>query len=458
MTAGEDSGFGVKWLNPGRILQPMWRRLLLGLVSLLGALALAEGATRLWLKIGGRGYERAATERILEEVLETVGGLSAGVVAQADAQGGRRRPEYELQPYSGFVNVLVATRTTQILELFRAGAPDAYVVVIQGGSVAATFQGKGLAIFEGRGLAILLRSLQESGATGDREVQVFGLSMPGYKQPQQFTQLAYLLSQGCHPDLVLNLDGLNELRIGAANLERGLEPSYPSRGHWGSLLAGQGATDAEIDGFSRVHRTRQDVLELGRRFLRRGDCASALTGTLALSRIARARDEWALAQAALTYARTGRLRNKGTVGYGAKSKGRDAVLESVACWKRSSLAMHQLCAARGIRYVHVLQPTLHDEGSKTMTQEERRGGVGEEGLHPAVVRGYPLLRAALSELRELGVEALDACDTFKEVDQTIYVDSCHLTQEGNEILAHNIARMMGLPRASEPGDAPTRDR
>jgi hypothetical protein len=44
------------------------------------------------------------------------------------------------------------------------------------------------------------------------------------------------------------------------------------------------------------------------------------------------------------------------------------------------------------------------------------------------------------------------------VDQTIYVDSCHLTQEGNEILAHNIARMMGLPRASEPGDAPTRDR
>jgi hypothetical protein len=197
---------------------------------------------------------------------------------------------------------------------------------------------------------------------------------------------------------------------------------------------------------------------LGNRFLERGDCASALTGTLALSRMARSQERWTLAQTTLIDSRTERLKSRGAVGYKAKPEGRDAVLEAVACWKRSSLAMHQLCEARGIRYVHVLQPTLHDEGSKVMTEEERRGGVNDEGLHPAVVRGYPLLREALSELREAGVEALDACDTFKEVPQTIYVDSCHVTQEGNRILADNIARMMELPERPDRNSDPTKNK
>jgi hypothetical protein len=87
-----------------------------------------------------------------------------------------------------------------------------------------------------------------------------------------------------------------------------------------------------------------------------------------------------------------------------------------------------------------------------MTEEERRVGIDKDGLHPAVVRGYPLLREALAELRDIGVEALDACSAFKDMPQTIYVDSCHVTQEGNSILASNIARMMGLPEPSEPPD------
>jgi len=428
----------------------MRRRLLLGLISLLGAMALAEGATRLWLNVAGRGYERAAAERAIRSTMEAVSGLTAGVMAEASAPGKRRGPEYELQPYSGYVHRTVAVRTAKIVERFRSQEKDAYVVVSQGGSVAAGFQGKGL--------GILLKSLEDSGATGGREVRVFGLSVPGYKQPQQLTQLAYLLSQGCHPDLVLNLDGLNELRISSGNLGSGLEPSFPSRGHWGLLLAAQEIDGAELDGLLRVHQAQQKVLELGNEVLERGDCASALTGTLALSRMARSQDKWALAQAELIDSRTQRLKSQGAVGYKASSEGRDAVLEAVACWKRSSLAMHQLCEARGIRYVHVLQPTLHDEGSKVMTEEERRVGIDEEGLHPAVVRGYPLLREALAELREAGVEALDACDTFKEVPQTIYVDSCHVTQEGNRILAGNIARMMGLPEPSESDRDPIKDK
>ena len=185
---------------------------------------------------------------------------------------------------------------------------------------------------------------------------------------------------------------------------------------------------------------------------------SLLTGTLAVPRMAHSQNQWAGARADLIDSRTERQKNKGAVGYKASPEGRDAVLEAVACWRRSSLTMHPLCAARGIRSVHILQPTLHNEGSKVMAEEERRVGIDDEGLHPIVVRGYPLLREALAELREMGVEALDACSAFKEMPQTIYVDSCHVTQEGNRILARNIARMMGLPEPPDKESDSTKDK
>jgi len=414
----------------------MLRRLLLVLASLVVSLALVEGVTRMWLKFQGRGYTRAATEQAIGEVLNAVGGLTAGVDAELDERGQRKGPKYQLQPYTGYVPYRTASLTTEMVKHFRSGKGDAYEILVQGGSVAAGFQG--------RGLDALTQYLEESGETAGRPVEVFGLSVPGYKQPQQFTQLAYLLSQGCHPDLVINLNGLNELRIGSGNLGAGFEPSFPSRGHWGSLLSKQGTEQEEFEDLLRVHQAQTNVLDLGQEILDRGDCASAFMGILALSRIAGARAEWAAAQEALTARRTDNLSRKGALGYGVPKKGRDGVRESVACWKRSSLAMHQLCEARGIRYVHVLQPTMHDKGSKVLTEDERRVGIGDARLHPAVVRGYPLLRRALAELRELGVEAIDACNTFEDVEQTVYVDSCHFTQEGNAILGFNIAKEMGL--------------
>ena len=51
----------------------------------------------------------------------------------------------------------------------------------------------------------------------------------------------------------------------------------------------------------------------------------------------------------------------------------------------ASLAEHHLCEPRGILYLHVLQPTLHDPGSKPITPEEQEKGIGDDLLKPAVV-------------------------------------------------------------------------
>lgn len=120
------------------------------------------------------------------------------------------------------------------------------------------------------------------------------------------------------------------------------------------------------------------------------------------------------------------------------------------CWFESSLAMHQPCSARGIRYVHALQPTLHDEGSKTLTDEERRKGVGEKGFQTAVLQGYPLLRKGIAELHGLGVEVLDLSSAFKDVEETVYYDNCHFGTLGCRTLANRLAEAMGVAPLGSP--------
>ena len=47
----------------------------------------------------------------------------------------------------------------------------------------------------------------------------------------------------------------------------------------------------------------------------------------------------------------------------------------VKSWKESSRALADLCRARGITYEQFLQPTMVDEGSKPLTELEKKKGV-----------------------------------------------------------------------------------
>jgi hypothetical protein len=90
-------------------------------------------------------------------------------------------------------------------------------------------------------------------------------------------------------------------------------------------------------------------------------------------------------------------------------------------------------------YLHVLQPTLHDQGSKPLTPQEIAGDNAHESWKEACRQGYPLLRAAGERLKAMHVNFLDASMLFKDVQESLYFDACHFRVAGNVMLAELIA-------------------
>ena len=62
-------------------------------------------------------------------------------------------------------------------------------------------------------------------------------SHEGYKQPQQLLILSYFLSIGQSFDVVVNIDGFNEVAMSPLNDARGLDISMPSVMHMDPLTA-----------------------------------------------------------------------------------------------------------------------------------------------------------------------------------------------------------------------------
>lgn len=121
-------------------------------------------------------------------------------------------------------------------------------------------------------------------------------------------------------------------------------------------------------------------------------------------------------------------------------RGPEAARWLADCWFESSLSLHAVCTARGIAYLHVLQPTLHDEGSKPLTPEEVQHGGALESWIKAVRTCYPLLRERGRTLSERGVAFADLSGLFHDYADTVYFDLCHMRGAGAELFARRSAQ------------------
>jgi hypothetical protein len=110
-------------------------------------------------------------------------------------------------------------------------------------------------------------------------------------------------------------------------------------------------------------------------------------------------------------------------------------------WAQASLLMRDMLTARGIPYVHALQPNQYST-SRTFAAEEAKVALSASSPYkPGVEQGYPaLLAQAASRGMTKTAGFLDATHLFDHETRPMYVDNCcHYTAAGYRLLADAIA-------------------
>ena len=104
--------------------------------------------------------------------------------------------------------------------------------------------------------------------------------------------------------------------------------------------------------------------------------------------------------------------------------------------------MHQMLAASGARYVHVLQPNQYFTTRPFAPGEAAVALAADSPFKPGVEQGYPVLEQTIAsgELAQAGVTVVDGVHLFDAERAPVYIDNCcHYTRRGYEILADAIA-------------------
>ncbi|HKD99754.1 MAG TPA: hypothetical protein VKE69_01990 [Planctomycetota bacterium] len=381
-----------------------------------------------WLSLQGEPYSAWRAERDIARLVAT---FTERVPGTGDALPPGSTEV--LHPYAAFEIEAEEQAPAQDAAWYASADGRAtYDIVVLGGSVAA-----GFAIM---GADELVQRLQEDPRLAKRPVRVHGQGRGAYKQPQQATSLAYLFAAGCEPDAVINLDGFNEVALAAFNAEYHANPVFPSLPQWGPLASPNRATPEQRALADTSREARASAAALGERVRKWKLHYSAVLGSLALARLRSHQD--ASVEATLDYMRSLEKHGAEPVTHGPRFDGDFAATIDVAvrAWREGSRSIQGMCAVRRIPYLHVLQPTLHDDGSKPLTPAEVEHGNAPKSWLAAVHAGYPRLRAEGKKLAEEGIRFLDASNAFAGHAEPLYTDACHFGVEGNRILARVIAQ------------------
>ncbi len=307
-----------------------------------------------------------------------------------------------------------------------------FIVGVCGGSVAQQMSLHGEKAFRER--------LESAPEFHGREIRFVRLALSGYKQPQSLMALNFLLTLGAEFDVLINIDGYNEIALPTAENDRGkVFAAYPRS--WDARL--QDVVDPRVTSTSyrllKIRATRREWAGW--------ITTSWFRGTWTANLIWTVREEWlkrSQADLAIELRKHGEQSGRAFARCGPNQTydNEDEMYQQViAVWVKSSQLMHQICQARGIRYLHFLQPNQYYSGSKPLSEEELKNYiVPDQDYGAAVARGYPTMIEQGERLHEEGVGFYDLTQLFAQETGTIYCDYfCHYNQRGNDLLATVVA-------------------
>jgi hypothetical protein len=275
---------------------------------------------------------------------------------------------------------------------FQRKSDKQFIVGFFGGSVA---QFLAMYEFERHSLADNLRKLP---ALKDKEIIVLNFALAGYKQPQQALVLSYFLSIGQDLDLIINLDGFNEVYHAALNNKHSVDVSMPASSFALPLV------DIENDDLSP--EGANVALSILQEKNRLKSLLTEATGcNLASSYLLKAMQ---IKHYAAAFERH-RVEFNRVVSEGSKQRKQDPVIrvsrvdspledealyrKASAIWVNGSIIMRDMLAQRQIPYFHFIQPNQF-YSSKSFSEQERKIALskgGEAEYAESIRKGYPIL-------------------------------------------------------------------
>ena len=353
-----------------------------------------------------------------------------------------------IHPYYGFIGIPHKSANKYgfygpDVPVVQSFAKDKVVIAILGGSVAAQ---QGIRSQE------LVAELRKHSFFKDKKITVLNLAIGAYKQPQQLMVLNDILAHGGHFDIVINIDGFNELFVGY-NRNHTKHVSIFFASGWFDRVKGMVSLEIQaiMGEIKIVEEERREYARFFSRFLP----AHMVTANL-FWKLKDRRFYYKLIKLRSILSKSDNqpgsvdtkhrtIDNRAFTGLPEKYKDlRQFSLDVTKHWARCSTMLHNMVTNQGGHYFHFLQPNIFLFGSKQPTSPKEKEAAAMRWRLKNCIVGYPYLRAAGRRLAEMGINFVDATMLFADTKDPIYTDVCHYNDKGKGMMNKFMAKTIGL--------------
>lgn len=298
--------------------------------------------------------------------------------------------------------------------VIAAGTDSDFSVAITGGSVALQ-----LAVAGGHRLKNTLEKRLRK-----RNIRIVPLAVGGYAAPEQLFAVSYYYVKGGEIDVLVNLDGFNEVT-------RGQHTANPTD----LYLLGQGTGDVDFAVLGQIALYRKWQLRATSLAMSCKYSYSVGVFWLMLNGLMERK-------LGSMWKDVSDMRQQGQL-----PDSRERQLKRVELWKRTSDVLDSLVRSRGGIYIEFIQPNLYVSTSKPLTEHEKYlssmgyNSVPAKAWANTVNSGYASLRDAVKERPPTHRFILrDLTDFFSHEKRTVYSDNCcHFNKTGIDALVDAIA-------------------
>lgn len=323
---------------------------------------------------------------------------------------------------------------------FAKTSKNQFIIGIFGGSVA-----NNLAVDEYES-TMLSRKLKTYPEFANKEIILLNFANGGYKQPQQLLILNYFLAVGQEFDMVVNIDGFNEVALSNLNNKSQLDLGMPSVQHVQALtdLANDNLSPEAMAAIVKINENKK---QLRTTIAQLQTCRLALCNAVISIQVRLLLKDYQ--QEIIKYDKQVKEsktdpKNSGTV-YIPKSDtvldDTDAFTKMVSMWYDSSVMMNQILSIRKIPYFHFIQPNQYYQTKRIFPKKEKAFAISKDSPYmEGVTKGYPLLLSKVDDLQKAGVNVFNGVNILDNTNEIVYKDSCcHYNLVGQELFANYIS-------------------